>query len=105
MEQDKILERWHEYIRELYDDNREEIPQVHTESELTPVTRREVEFALKGMPLHKAPGQDNTFTEMLVASGEAHKLNKYDVPRRLFSRKDSQFHIHHSAKSQWNRKM
>ena len=38
---------------------------------LTPVTRREVEFALKGMPLNKAPGPDNIFTEMLVASGEA----------------------------------
>ena len=47
VEQDKILARWHEYISELYDDNRGEIPQVHTESELTPVTRREVEFALK----------------------------------------------------------
>ena len=44
---------------------------VHTESELTPVTRREVEFALKGMPLNNASGPDNIFTEMLVASGEA----------------------------------
>ena len=52
MEQDKILARWHEYISELYDENRWEIPQVYTESELTPVTRREVEFALKEMPLN-----------------------------------------------------
>ena len=65
------MARWHEYIRELYDDNRGEIPPVHTESELTPVTRREVEFALKGMPLNKAPDPDNIFTEMLVASEEA----------------------------------
>ena len=48
-----------------------EILQVHNESELTPVIRREVEFALKGMPLNKAPGPDNIFNEMLVASGEA----------------------------------
>ena len=67
MEQDKILARWHEYIS----DNRGEIPQVHPESELTPVTSREVEFSLKGMPLNKAPGPDNIFTEMLVSSGEA----------------------------------
>ena len=54
---------------ELYDDNRGKIPQVHTESELTPVTKRGVEFALKGMLLNKASGPDNI--EMLVASGEA----------------------------------
>ena len=71
MEEDKILARWHEYISELYDDNRGEIPHVHTENELTPGTRREVEFALIGMPLNKAPGPDNIFTEMLVATGEA----------------------------------
>ena len=32
MEQDKILARWHEYISVLYDDNRGEIPQVHTKA-------------------------------------------------------------------------
>ena len=53
MEQDNILARWNEYIGELYEDNRGEIPQVYTESELTPVTRREVEFALKEMPLNR----------------------------------------------------
>ena len=71
MEQDKILERWHQFISELYDDNKGDIPQVHTERELVPVTRREVEFALKGMRLNKAPGPDNIFTEMFVASVEA----------------------------------
>ena len=65
------LASWHENISELYDDNRGEIPQVHNESKLTPVTRWEVEFALKGMPLNKTPGPDNIFTEMFVASGEA----------------------------------
>ena len=81
MEQDKIWARWHEYISELYDDNRGEIPQVYTESELTPVTRREVEFTLKGMPLNKAPGPDNIFTEMLVVSGEADCIAK---PRNIY---------------------
>ena len=46
MEQDNILGRRHEYIRELYHDNRGKIPQIHTENELTPVTRRELEFSL-----------------------------------------------------------
>ena len=69
MEQDNILARRHEYISELYGDKRGEVPQVHTKSELTPVTRREIDFALKGMPLNKAPGPENIFTELL-ASGE-----------------------------------
>ena len=71
MEHDTILVQWHEYISELYDDNRGKIPLVHTERKLTPVTRRYVEFALKGMPLNKAPGLYNIYTEILVASGEA----------------------------------
>ena len=75
MEQDNILARWHEYISELYDDNRGEIPQVHAKNELTPVTRREVEFALKGMPLNKASGPDTIFSEMLVASEETGRHN------------------------------
>ncbi len=71
MEQDKILARWHEYISKLYDDNRGEIPNIDTEQELSPITHTEVEFALKGMPTRKAPGPDDIYTEMLVASGEA----------------------------------
>ena len=71
MEQDKILARWHEYISELYNNNREEIPHVHTENEITLVTRREVGFALNGMPPNKAHGTDNIFTEMLDVSGDA----------------------------------
>ena len=105
MEQDKIFARWHEYISELYDDNRVEIPQVHTKSELTPATRREVEFALKGMPMNKAPGPENIFTEMLVASGEAGLTELTSLSNIMmyqegcFPRKDEQFHIHHSTKS------
>ena len=34
MDQDKTLARWHEYISELYDDNRGEISQIHIDSEL-----------------------------------------------------------------------
>ena len=69
-EYNKLDAIWHEYISELYDDNRGDIPQVHTENELTPVTRTEVEIALKGMPLNKAPGPDNIFTKCLLHQGK-----------------------------------
>ena len=50
MEKDKILSRWSEYIGELYnDDNRGSMPDIAAEVE-SPITRREVEHALRGMP-------------------------------------------------------
>ena len=71
MEQDKILERWQEYISKLYDDDaRGGIPQISNDTELSPIMRTEIEYALKGMPLMKAPGPDDISTEMLVAAGE-----------------------------------
>ena len=65
---------------------------MHTESELTPVTRKEVEFALKGMPQNKGLYR-NAGCIKGSKTDKTHKLNKYDVPRRHI-----QFHIQHSAK-------
>ena len=70
MEKDGILSRWSEYIGELYnDDNRGDMPDIAAEVE-SPITRREVEHALRGMPENKSPGPDGITTEMLVAAGE-----------------------------------
>ena len=70
MEKDEILSRWSEYIGELYnDDNRGDMPDIAAEVE-SPITRREVEHALRGMPEKKSPGHDGITTEMLVAAGE-----------------------------------
>ena len=70
MEKDDILSRWSEYIGELYnDDNRGDMPDIAAEVE-SPITRREVEHALRGMPDKKSPGPDGITTEMLVAAGE-----------------------------------
>ena len=62
MEKDEILSRWSEYIGELYNnDNRGDMPDIATEVE-TPITRREVEHALRGMPEKKSPGPDDQET-------------------------------------------
>ena len=45
------------------------MPDIAAEVE-SPITRREVEHALRGMPEKKSPGQDGITTEMLVAAGE-----------------------------------
>ena len=65
----EILERWQEYISTLYDDARGGIPLISNDTELSPITRTETEYALKGMPMRKAPGTDDITTEMLVAAG------------------------------------
>ena len=69
MEKDNILDRWSEYIGELYDDGRGEMP-VITKGSISPITYQEVEYALKGMPMRKSPGPDDIVTEMLVATGD-----------------------------------
>ena len=70
MEKDEILSRWSENISELYnDDNRGDMPDIAAEVE-SPITRTEVEHALRGMPEKKSPGPDGITTEMLVAAGE-----------------------------------
>ena len=69
MEKDEILSRWSEYIGELYnDDNRGNMPDIAVEVEL-PITRREVDHALRGMPKKKSTGLNGITTEMLVAAG------------------------------------
>ena len=68
MEQEKILKRWHEYISTLYDDARGGIPLISNDTKLSPITRTQIEYALKGMPMKKAPGPDDITTEMHVAA-------------------------------------
>ena len=65
MEQEKILERWHEYITILYDDARGGIPLISSDTKLSPITRTEIEYALMGMPMSKAPGPDDITTEII----------------------------------------
>ena len=70
MEKDEILSHWSEYIDEIYNyDNRGDMPDIAAEVE-SPITRREVEHALRGMPEKKSPGPDGITTEMRVAAGE-----------------------------------
>ena len=69
MEQEKILERWHEYISTLYDDARGRIPLISNDTKLSPITHTEIEYDLKEIPMRKVPGPDDITTEMLVAAG------------------------------------
>ena len=85
MEKNKILSRWSEYIGELYnDDNRGDMPDIAAEVE-SPITRREVEHALWGMPERKSPGPDAITTEMLVAAGEIGILELIKLSNMIYN--------------------
>ena len=68
LEKDEILSRWSEYICELYNyDNRGDMPDIAAEVESS-ITQREVEHALRGMPMKKSPGPGGITTEVLVVT-------------------------------------
>ena len=85
MEQEKILERCHDYICTLYDDARGGIPLMSNDTKLFPITRTKIEYALKGMPMRKAPGPDDITTEMLVAAGGRGVTEITNVANMMYS--------------------
>ena len=67
MEKDKKLERWSEYISELFDDDRNEDLTVKDIPEGPEIMREEVENTIKNMKTGKATGPDTISTEMMQA--------------------------------------
>ena len=67
MIKDEILDRWEEYLAELYDDERNERPEIKKKLEGPPITKDEIELALKKMKRGKATGQDEISVEMISA--------------------------------------
>ena len=65
-EEDDIQERWCEYIGELFDDDRGEVPNIE-QFEGPTILDAEVEKAIKSMTKGKSVGDDGVTTEMLQA--------------------------------------
>ena len=86
MEKDKILERWAEYTKELYDDDRRDINVVKNNFAGPPIMKDEVRAAIRKMKKGKAMGPDSVAIEEVEALGEfgieklTHLLNEiYDT--------------------------
>ena len=70
MEIEEVLDRWKEYIGELFEDEREAQRIVVAPAEGPAMMKDEIEKALKRMKVGKAAGEDGILVEMVRALGE-----------------------------------
>jgi len=66
----EIIERWTEYIQELFEDDRENMPPIRKDIDGPEILKDEVRFAIKNMKRNNAYGPDNIFGEYLQATEE-----------------------------------
>ena len=88
-----ILDRWTEYIQELFDDNRAELPRITKDVAGPEILADEVRSAIKKLKRNKACGPDKISAEMLQATEEfstqeitkiANEIyNTGEIPREL----------------------
>ena len=67
MGKNEILNRWSEYIKDLYNDERCPAPPISNGTEGSPILVEEVEHALKKMKKGKAAGPDDVPIELITA--------------------------------------
>ncbi|GFO30487.1 endonuclease-reverse transcriptase [Plakobranchus ocellatus] len=67
IDKEKILERWAEYIRELFKDDRKDHNIMKNNFAGPPIMKEEVETAIKKMKHGKTTGPDNISTELIEA--------------------------------------
>ncbi|GFO24183.1 RNA-directed DNA polymerase from mobile element jockey-like [Plakobranchus ocellatus] len=67
IDKEKILERWAEYIRELFKDDRKDHNIMKNNFAGPPIMKEEVETAIKKMKHGKATGPDNISVELIEA--------------------------------------
>ncbi|GFO43547.1 RNA-directed DNA polymerase from mobile element jockey-like [Plakobranchus ocellatus] len=67
IDKEKILERWAEYIRELFEDDRKDHNVMKNNFAGPPIMKEEVETAIKKMKHGKATGPDNISEELIEA--------------------------------------
>ena len=65
MEKEKSLERLEEYIKALFEDNRESVMNINREKENLPFTNDEIEIVIKSIPRNKSGGPDDVAIELI----------------------------------------
>jgi len=71
LEKDKVMERWAEYVEDLYkDDNRGEADMGDLVNEVYTISSEEINAVIKDLPKGKACGNDNISAELPQGMGE-----------------------------------
>ena len=70
MDKDDVLNRWSEYIEELFKDNRGERPAIKKNKDGPPILKAEVEAAIRKMKRGKATGPDRIPIEIILTLEE-----------------------------------
>src|SRR5688572_33264461 len=71
MDKEEALERWAEYVEELYSDgNRGDADMGDLVHEVSTISSEEIETVIKELPKGKACGSDNIAAELLQSMGE-----------------------------------
>src|SRR5437867_12978541 len=71
LEKDEVMERWVEYVEELYkDENRGEADMGDLVNEVYIISSEEIEAVIKDLPKGKACDSDNISAELLQGMGE-----------------------------------
>ena len=71
MDKEEVLERWTEFVEELYSDpNRGEADMGDLVNEVYTISREEVETVIKELPKGKSCGSDDIAEELLQSMGE-----------------------------------
>ena len=81
MDKEDILERWSEYVQELFEDARGQMPKINKAMEGPPILKTEVCAALRKMKSGKASGPDDFPVEAITAIEDL----EIDVTTRLFN--------------------
>ena len=67
IEKEEMLERWEEYIKELFEENRESVITISREKENLPFRKDEVEKVSNSMPKNKLTGPGDVAIELIQA--------------------------------------
>ena len=74
MEKDEVMERWAEYVEELYKDENRGVDDIidmgQMENEVYTICSEEIEAVIRDLPKGKACGSDNVSAELLQCMGE-----------------------------------
>src|SRR5437867_2037661 len=96
MEKDEVMERWAEYVEELYKDGNRGVDDIidmgQMENEVYTICSEEIEAVIRDLPKGKACGSHNVSAELLHCMGERSGMLSLETRSRSRDRSRPHFH-------------